>query len=406
MHFPSHIKRKLFSLLCFLTATFIVQSVEAQILEGHVTFGDSAKAAFATVYVPATGQGTVTDQNGFYMLDELPKGKVEVEFSYLGYRTARRTFTLNESKKYLYDERLEEQPIALGDVYITPNGEDPAIYILRKVAERAASNKKRLQHYEAQMEHLFHSQDVDFLPAILPKPLMWTIRQLVKAAHRGAIFDFCVAHESADARLSSRLVFDRGKCDFRDEKLLSATPAMPDKARDQLMNMTHRDPFERLYGDETDYCLKVLKKGKCGYKLKGTFEENGLVIDVLENPKGGDADDPCVVTLYIVEDDWGILRMEEKSDTEYQRTECRNIGSGIYLPVSHITDPSFKSLNLDKMLEEYQKDKEARVAKGEKIDSDESKFIKRMKKYAESHTNPRPCITTGYSIIYGNVKVN
>lgn len=153
-------------------------------------------APFATVYVPSTGQGAVTDQDGRYTLD-VPRGKTEVEFSYLGYCTMKRQLTFNRS-------------------------------------------------------------------------------------------DFS----------------------YHNEKLLSANPAMPDKAREQLFQMTHKDPFDKLYGDKTNYSMKVLKKGKCKYVLKGLIEENGQVINVLVNDQSGEGDDKGLTTLYVLEDNWCILRYE------------------------------------------------------------------------------------------------
>lgn len=381
------------------------QVLWSQTLEGHVMLGDSLPAPFATVYVPATGLGTVTDQDGYYWLDGLPKGQTEVEFSYLGYRTVKRKLLLPEAKKYAYDEHLAEQPIALSDIYVTPNGEDPALYILRKVAERAAVNKKRLLQYEAQFDYIFHAQDADIIPAILPKAANWAIRSLIKAKHRGAIYDFCTSHERVDARLTNTMIFDHGKRRYLNEKLLSASPTMPDKAREQLFDMSHYDPFDLLYGDDTDYCRKAIKKGKCRYQLKGTIEEGDRVIDVLTytKPAIDNEHTPWVTTLYVVEDEWGILRMDHKNGIVHIRIECRNVGGGIYLPVSQLFDPSFDALRLEQEMENYKKKQAERVEKGEKVSSIERNMLERAEKFAQKRAKLRPCISTGISISYSKV---
>lgn len=394
--------KKLLSLIIFVSC--LVDTSQAQTLEGRVLLGDSVPAAYATIYVPATGQGTVTDSEGHYLID-VPRGKVEVEFSFLGYRTEKHQIVVEEPHQYTHNESLEEQPLNLNDVYVTPTGEDPAIYILRKVAERAKENRKRLVHYEAQKEFVFHSKDVDFMPAILPKPIMWGLNTLMKTVHRGAIFEYCYSNEQTDARLTAQMVYDGGLITYKNEKLLSATPSMNDKAREQLFKTAHEDPFDKMYGSDTDYCSKMLKKGKCQYKLKGTVEENGLTLDVLVNENAGDEDDPAVSTLYVIEDNWSILRSELNGEVSHERTECRHVGDGIYLPVSYLNEPTFSTLDLDKMIEDYKAKQAERAEKGEKPDATERKIIQRLERYAKTHSRFRPSISNGYSISYSNVRM-
>lgn len=395
--------KKLLSLITFVFC-LVASHLQAQTLEGRVLLGDSVPAAYATIYVPATGIGTVTDSDGHYLID-VPRGKVEVEFAYLGYRTEKHQIVVEESRPYIHDESLEEQPLNLNDVYVTPTGEDPAIYILRKVAEQAKTNSKRLKHYEAQKEYVFHSQDADFLPAVLPKAIMWTLNALMKSVHRGAIWDHCISHEQTDARLTAQMICNDGLISYKNEKLISATPAMSDKAREQLFKTAHEDPFEKLYGNDTDYCSKMLKKGKCKYRLKGTIEENGLVIDVLVNEQAGDKDDPAVSTLYVIEDNWCILRSEVVSETTRELTECRNVGNGVYLPVSYLNEPTFASLDLEKMIEKHKAEVAEKKQKGEKVSSSESKFLQRVERYASTHSTFKPSIANSYRISYSKVQL-
>lgn len=385
-----------------LTLLFVCPcgSLQAQTLEGHVSLGEAGPATFATIYVPSTGQGAVTDAEGRYLLENMPEGKVEVEFSYMGYSTVKRVLTFDEAKTYSHDESLTEQAIVLKDVYVTPTGEDPALFILRKVAERGAEDRKHLIRYEAQEDYVFHAQDLDFLPAILPKPVMWILNSAAKVKHRGAIFEFCCNQERVDARLTSHMTYDHGKFTYYDKKLLSATPALPDKERDQMFVMARKDPFEKLYGDNTDYGMKKLKKGKCKYQLKGTIEENGQVIDILVNEQAGDSDDPGVMTLYVIEDNWSILRSEFIGKMSHERIECRKVGKDIYLPISYLNEPTFEALNLDQEMERF---KSEQAAKGEKIGSMGRKYLDRMERYKQKQSKPSPSIAIGYSINYNKL---
>lgn len=391
----------LISVFLLLGCLFTGTIARAQSLEGCVTLNESTPAAYATIYLPALGLGTITDQDGRYLIDELPLGTHTVEYSFLGYRTAKRNLIIDKAGRMAHDERLEEQPITLSDVYITPNGEDPAIYILKKVAEQAAINRKRLASYEASVTHTFHAQDIDFLPVVLPKAYNWAIKTLIKAFHMGAIYDVCTQNEKVDAKVSVQHHYAKGKTKYDKERVISSTPVLPDKAKQQLFKLTHDDIFDQLYGDDLPWGSKAIKKGYCNFKLKGTIEENGQVIDVLVSSRAHDKYYYKQV-LYVIEDNWCILRMENDSSDEYERTECRNIGDGIYLPVSKIDDPKMVDLNLTKMIDEY---KEDMAKSGKKPDKTESKIIERLEQFIANRQNLRPCMTSGYNIKYDKVVI-
>lgn len=376
-------------------------NTQAQSLEGCVMLNDSTPAAYATIYVPALGLGTITDQDGRYLLDEIPLGTHSVEYSYLGYRTARRDLIIDKAGRMAHDEHLEEQPIALSDVYITPNGEDPAIYILRKVAEKAAINRKRLASYNASVTHTFHAQDIDFLPVVLPKTYRWALKALVKTFRLGAIYDVCTQNEKVDAKVSLQHHYAKGKTKYDNERLISSTPTLPDKAKEQLFKLTHYVIFDLLYDDDLPWGSKAIKKGYCQFKLKGTIEENGQVIDVLTSSITHGKFSYNQV-LYIIEDNWGILRMESNTPNEYERTECRDIGGGIYLPVSQISDPKMINFNLS---EEIQTFKAQQAEKGEKLSKTEQKMIDRLEQFIANGRNLRPCMTSGYNIKYSQVEI-
>lgn len=392
---------KLRTLCCLLLAMQACIMLRAQSLEGCVILNDTTPAAYATIYLPKLGIGTITDHDGRYLIADLPLGTHEVEYSHLGYRTVKRNLIIDREKRMAHDERLEEQPIKLNDVYVTPNGEDPAIYILSHVAEQAAANRKRLASYDASVVHTFHAQDVDFIPAILPSAVNFLIKTVVRAARMGAIYNLCTQNERVDARLSSEHHFAKGKTRYANEHVLSSTPALTPKATEQLFRLTHSELFDELYGEDLSYGSKAIRKGYCQYKLKGTIEEDGKVIDVLEYSRQHDGYH-CTTTLYVIEDIWGILRTEFLDNNMYERTECRDIGGGIYLPISQMQDPKMGNINFDEMVKAY---KEGELTFDQDMDKQERKVFERLSNYIENGRKLQPCMTSGYNIQYRNVVV-
>ncbi|MFA8434454.1 MAG: TonB-dependent receptor domain-containing protein [Marinifilaceae bacterium] len=67
-------------------------------LSGIITDSETKEALpGVTVYVPALGKGTVSDNHGHYQLEFLPKGKIEVQYSFIGYQTQVITFQIGDS---------------------------------------------------------------------------------------------------------------------------------------------------------------------------------------------------------------------------------------------------------------------------------------------------------------------
>jgi iron complex outermembrane receptor protein len=65
---------------------------------------------FANIYLPEQHKGTLTDNNGIYNMNYLPKGKIKIQFSYIGYKTIIKTIILNDSETIL---NIEMEPSVL-----------------------------------------------------------------------------------------------------------------------------------------------------------------------------------------------------------------------------------------------------------------------------------------------------
>jgi iron complex outermembrane receptor protein len=63
-------------------------------ISGTVTDQDNMPLPGATVFIPEINKGTVADLNGNYELQNLPDGKIKVQFSYIGYTNKIETITL------------------------------------------------------------------------------------------------------------------------------------------------------------------------------------------------------------------------------------------------------------------------------------------------------------------------
>lgn len=80
------IKKVIFlATLLILLSNIVVSQVT---LTGRITDKETSEALFgATVFIPDLKTGDVTDNNGIYKIENLPKTKILIQISYLGYKT-------------------------------------------------------------------------------------------------------------------------------------------------------------------------------------------------------------------------------------------------------------------------------------------------------------------------------
>ncbi len=64
----------------------------------------------ANVYLPEQHKGTLTDNSGKYSMNHLPKGKIKIQFSYIGYKTIIKTIIVKDSEIIL---NIEMEPSVL-----------------------------------------------------------------------------------------------------------------------------------------------------------------------------------------------------------------------------------------------------------------------------------------------------
>lgn len=103
-------------LLIFVSVDVFGQSV----LSGYVSdMKDSKKLENVNVYIPLLQRGTVTDENGFYEFRNLPPGSVQLQFSYIGYKSIVKTVELNGDAGL--NVSLDPSNIEMGAVVVLGN---------------------------------------------------------------------------------------------------------------------------------------------------------------------------------------------------------------------------------------------------------------------------------------------
>ncbi|HVW94801.1 MAG TPA: TonB-dependent receptor [Mucilaginibacter sp.] len=119
---------------------------DAGTVTGTVTDkADGTPIIGATVSVPDLRRGSITDVNGHYTLDNLPRGVYLVQVSYVGYATY--TQRVDFSKTTTFDIQLQASSIETGEVVIT--GVSKATEIKRNPVPMVAVGKTYLDQHSA-----------------------------------------------------------------------------------------------------------------------------------------------------------------------------------------------------------------------------------------------------------------
>lgn len=115
-------------------------------ITGHVTDESGESLAFVNIHIENSTIGTTTNLEGNYQL-QLTKGKYNVVFQYVGYKSVTKSISIPGSIDIL-DISMTPESYQMEEVVIAADAEDPAYAIIRKAQKRRKEYKDQLSNYE------------------------------------------------------------------------------------------------------------------------------------------------------------------------------------------------------------------------------------------------------------------
>ncbi|RZJ99835.1 MAG: carboxypeptidase-like regulatory domain-containing protein, partial [Flavobacterium sp.] len=128
-------------LLLFSSFTIFAQ------IKGTVTDEKNLPLPVVSIYVENTYNGTSSNEVGQYELNVKTTGKHTIIFQYLGYKTQKKTVTIDKFP-FILDIKLEEENISLSEVVINRK-EDPANAVIRKAIKAKKENADNTARFKA-----------------------------------------------------------------------------------------------------------------------------------------------------------------------------------------------------------------------------------------------------------------
>ena len=236
---------------------------------------------------------------------------------------------------------IEERTRILDEVVIMPDNSCKANAIMVQVAHRARENRAKMNGFTARANAFLYSQDMDFIPQVMPGKIMFLVKMAARLTRHGALLNYALEQHTISTQLYADIRYTDGKATFHNKRVVKSTPDMPRKVQEQLLRTASVNPYDVIYGEGS--LLNPKNREKYDVSIQETIQEDGKTVQVLafrnKNEKSKET-----VLLHVVEGDWGIKHMAVKSRFGSQIMDCTDVGNGIYLPTYYALNPNPVSL--------------------------------------------------------------
>lgn len=324
-------------------------------LKGTVYFGESTDipGAYSTVYIPEMKSGTTVSPEGNFVLDisnAVSPGTLKVEFSCIGYETVVKEILLDGPGDYVLEPLfLRQQNLMLPAAYVLPGYRNAADYILEQLSIKAAENRKKYTTYSMEIDYDFHTHELPLAADLVSKFVLGTAKAATGLMGFGPLVKYALANEDVSASVSFDRKIVNGKAYDSNVRLTSSSTELPEKVRKNVLDASGIiDLAGLIYSDE---CLWGRNHyGSYKFNHIGSYQWGDYMVDVL---RWTDKRGKLSATVHVVEEIWGILKVEAGYDDKMVRCEARDIGNGFFLPVSLTVTPSFFPVIKAEKVQEY-----------------------------------------------------
>ena len=170
-------------LMLFISFAILSQLSVAQTLNGKITDISGQPVPYATVYLQELKQGTTSNTKGDYEIKLLP-GKYMVNYQSLGYEPVFENITITDTD-ITRNIVLPEQIYEIAEVRISPSGEDPAFFIMRRAIGLAPYYLNYIDYYKAEV-YLKGNLLINRIPKIIQRSMrMGTSDENLTVSARG-----------------------------------------------------------------------------------------------------------------------------------------------------------------------------------------------------------------------------
>ncbi|EPR70604.1 hypothetical protein ADIWIN_3465 [Winogradskyella psychrotolerans RS-3] len=273
--------------------------VSAQIT-GNITDNNNEVLPFVNILIENTYKGTTSNDDGYYELNISTPKTYTIVYSYLGYKTVKKTITI-EKFPFELDITLAEESVSLNEVVIDSEN-DPANAIMRQAIAQRQANLEKINSFKAD----FYS------------------RGLIKIKDAP---EKIMGQEVGD--LGGGLDSTRSGIIYLSETISKIQFLNPDKLKEKITASkisgdsngfsfnSALDVDFNFYNNTISFGNEIISPiannafGYYRYKLEGVFyDDRGNLINKVKVTPKRENDPVFSGVIYIVEDQWDIFAIE------------------------------------------------------------------------------------------------
>ncbi len=273
----------------FLLALFTLlfgafTTLSASGIKGTIRDVDGLPLQFASIYVNETGDGAVTNIEGYYEL-RLEPGDYTVVYQFLGYESLIKEVKVGATFVEL-DVVLKSQSFTLKQVEISSNGEDPAYTVMRKAIAKAKYHVQQIDAYEAQA-YIKGTGKLNKIP--------WILRREMKKEG----IDTSSAYVSESV---SQLSYERPNT-FK-EKVISVYTQGDDRGSSPMNYINGSFYQPDIAGAVSPLSPRAFNFYE--FELEGYFADQGYLVNKIKVTPRSRGENVFDGYIYIVDDYWSI----------------------------------------------------------------------------------------------------
>jgi len=104
-------------IICVLVLSYQF-SIAQNSIKGKISDSENKPLTGATIFLPELNKSTISNQNGEYIINNLPNGKIKIQVSFIGYANVIETVFLNKKENEL-NVSLKETAIATEEIVVS-----------------------------------------------------------------------------------------------------------------------------------------------------------------------------------------------------------------------------------------------------------------------------------------------
>jgi hypothetical protein len=265
---------------------------------GTVTDAKGEPLPFVNILVENTYKGTTSNDDGYYELSVSESKTYTIVYTFLGYKTVKKTVTINTFPHNI-DITLEEESVSLGEVLV--NSEDnPANAIIRQAIAKRKENRDKINSYKAD----FYSRGLIRIKDA-PKKFMGQEIEIdgLDSTRTGIIYL---------SETISKLQFLNP---YQLKEKITASKVSGDSNGFSFNNASDVD--YNFYNNTIEFGNEIVSPiannafSYYRYKLEGVFyDDRGNLINKINVIPKRENDPVFSGSIYIIEDQWAIYAIE------------------------------------------------------------------------------------------------